>query len=87
MPDVFDHPNKTCNFKFCWPIILFYSGEEPKNEEDRLNGAFVWPTAVGQGFVDSYMKYYCSKAEFLEGIQVYPQRLVRVVVDKGRKMV
>lgn len=86
MPDFFDYPNKTRNFKLCWPIVLLCGDKELREEEDKLNGVFVWPMPVGQGFVGSYIKYHCFKAEIFGCIQVYPQHLVRVVMDKSRRV-
>lgn len=86
MSDFFNHPNKTRNFKLCLAIILFYSSEEPKKEEDMLNRASAWPTPIRQSFISSHIKYHYSKAKYFESIQVYLQCLVIVVVDKGRKV-
>lgn len=86
MPDFFDHLDKTCNLELCRLIVFFRGSEEPKEEENWLNGAAAQPTSVKQGFIDSDMKNHCSESEFLRGIQVYPQYFVRVIVDKSGRV-
>lgn len=83
--DFFDYLYKSCNFKLCQIINFFSNSKKPKKEENRLNGAAAQLMFVAQDFVNSNMQYHYFKAKFFKGIQVYPQHLVRVMVDKSGK--
>lgn len=86
MSNFLDNPDKTCNFQLCWPIIPLAGGWEPGKEENWPYGIATRPSSLGKLIIGRDMNYHYSKTKLVGSIKVYPQRLVRIVVDKGEKV-
>lgn len=80
------YPHKTGNFELCRPVVPPRRGEEPGKKEDWLDGVSGWPTSFRDGLAGGSVKDNGSKTEFLGGVQVYPEDLLRVVVHQSGRL-
>lgn len=77
------HSHKAGNFKLCRLVVFLCKSEEPEKKEHWLDGIGGRPMSFRDGLAGDSVKDNGSKAKFFEGVQVYPEDFLRVVVHQG----
>ena len=85
MFQLLDNPYKACNLQLIWLIVFLNYCQKPEEEQNRLHGSAGRLIALEQ-HVFSSMEGHCTKAKLFGGVKVFPNRSIRIMLDKGRRL-